>query len=81
MVRWISPLSASAITSWARPRGFVKNVRGAIQVAGADVEIDILGGDRINFKRGFRWTLTRKAHFHGMVGGEEKTACCGLLGA
>ena len=51
----------------------VKNVRGAIQVAKkADVEIDILGGDRINFKRGFRWTLTRKAHFHGMVGGEEK---------
>ena len=51
----------------------VKNVRGAIEVAKkAGVEIDILGGDRINFRRGFRWTLTRKAHFHGMVGGEEK---------
>lgn len=51
----------------------VKNVRGAIQVAKkAGVEIDVLGGSRINFKRGFRWTLTRKAHFHGMVGGEEK---------
>ena len=57
----------------------VKNVRGAIKVAKlAGVELDVLGGDRINFKRGFRWTLSRKIHFHGMVGGTQKT---GLLNA
>lgn len=51
----------------------VKNVQGAINIAKkANIKIDILGGDRINFKRGFRWTLTRKASFHGMVGGEVK---------
>ena len=57
----------------------VKNVRGAIKVAKlADVELDVLGGDRIQFKRGFRWTLSRKVHFHGMVGGVQK---CRLLNA
>ena len=57
----------------------VKNVRGAIKVAKmAGVELDVLGGNRINFKRGFRWTLSRKIHFHGMVGGTQKT---GLLNA
>ncbi|RQO81662.1 glycosyltransferase [Acidovorax sp. FJL06] len=57
----------------------VKNVRGAIKVAQlAGVELDVLGGNRINFKRGFRWTLSRKIHFHGMVGGTQKT---GLLNA
>lgn len=51
----------------------VKNVAGAIRVARlAGVELDVLGGTRINFRRGFRWTLSRKMHFHGMVGGEEK---------
>lgn len=53
----------------------VKNVQGAIDIAKkSNIKIDILGGDRINFKRGFRWTLTRKANFHGMVGGEEKNS-------
>ena len=52
----------------------VKNVAGAIQVAKrAGVELDVLGGDRLNIKRGFRWTLSRKIHFHGMVGGTQKT--------
>ena len=56
----------------------VKNVRGAIRVAKkAGVELDVLGGNRLNFRRGFRWTLSRRIHFHGMVGGSEKT---GLLG-
>lgn len=51
----------------------VKNVRGAIKVAKmAGVELDVLGGNRINFKRGFRWTLSRK--IHGMVGGTQKTS-------
>ena len=57
----------------------VKNVSGAIRVAKkAGVELDVLGGNRINFRRGFRWTLSRSIHFHGMVGGSEKT---GLLNA
>ena len=52
-----------------------KNVKGAIQVAEkAGVDIDILGGDRFNFRRGFRLTFTRRAHFHGMVGGAQKFA-------
>lgn len=52
----------------------VKNVSGAIRVAQlAGVELDVLGGDRINFRRGFRWTLSRRIHFFGMVGGAQKT--------
>ena len=51
----------------------VKNVRGAIAVARkAGVELDVLGGERFQFKRGFRFTFSRKVHFHGMVGGEQK---------
>ncbi|MCW8176998.1 glycosyltransferase [Verminephrobacter aporrectodeae] len=52
----------------------VKNVRGAIRVARfAGVDLDVLGGTRISFCRGFRWTLSRSVHFHGMVGGARKT--------
>jgi glycosyltransferase involved in cell wall biosynthesis len=62
----------------------VKNVAGAIEVAKrAGIELNVLGGDRLNVKRGFRWTLSRKIHFHGMVGGLQKTqllnASCGLI--
>ncbi|MEC7121149.1 MAG: glycosyltransferase [Pseudomonadota bacterium] len=68
---------------WSRPRDYyhflgkaawrVKNVKGAIQVAKkANVELHVLGGDRFNIKRGFRWTLSRSITFHGMVGGEQK---------
>ncbi len=57
----------------------VKNVSGAIRVAKlSGVELDVLGGDRINFRRGFRWTLSRSIHFFGMVGGAQKN---GLLNA
>ncbi len=57
----------------------VKNVQGAIDVAkAAGVELTVLGGTRINFKRGFRWTLSRRVHFAGMVGGQRKLD---LLGA
>ncbi len=52
-----------------------KNVAGAIQVAKqAGVDIEILGGERFNFRRGFRLTFSRRAHFHGMVGGAQKFA-------
>jgi glycosyltransferase involved in cell wall biosynthesis len=51
----------------------VKNVKGAIEIARRNkTEIKILGGSRINFKMGFRITLSKWATFYGMVGGEEK---------
>ncbi|MCW5232180.1 glycosyltransferase family 4 protein [Verminephrobacter eiseniae] len=51
----------------------VKNLRGAIRVAHlAGVELEVLGGKRLNFHRGLRWTLSRRVHFHGMVGGPRK---------
>lgn len=52
----------------------VKNVKGAIKTV-AETESDkiaILGGDRLNFKMGFRFTLSRRAKFYSMVGGEKK---------
>lgn len=51
----------------------VKNVQGAIDIAStANVPLEVLGGNRINLKRGFRLTLSRRVKFHGMVGGEKK---------
>lgn len=51
----------------------VKNVQGAIDIArDAAVPLAVLGGDRLNLKRGFRFTWSRKVSFHGMVGGSEK---------
>jgi len=51
----------------------VKNVTGAIDVAlAADVKLAVLGGSRLNIKRGFRFTWSRHIDFYGMVGGTEK---------
>ncbi len=51
----------------------VKNVQGAIDVARqAGRTLKVLGGDRLNFRRGFRFTLSPSIHFYGMVGGEQK---------
>jgi glycosyltransferase involved in cell wall biosynthesis len=51
----------------------VKNLPGAIQVARDAGEIlAVLGGYRLNLKRGFRLTLSPKVKFFGMVGGQEK---------
>jgi len=51
----------------------VKNVQGAIDVARqAGCTLKVLGGDRLNFRRGFRFTLSPSIHFYGMVGGEQK---------
>lgn len=53
----------------------VKNVQGAIDVAGdAGVELMVLGGTRLNLKRGFRFTWSRRVQFAGMVGGAQKLA-------
>ncbi len=51
----------------------VKNVAGAIDVAlKAGRDMSVLGGDRLNIKRGFRYTFSRRITFHGMVGGDTK---------
>jgi glycosyltransferase involved in cell wall biosynthesis len=51
----------------------VKNVQGAIDVAGdAGVDLMVLGGTRLNIKRGFRFTWSRRVSFAGMVGGQVK---------
>lgn len=52
----------------------VKNVKGAINIIKKTKKerIKILGGNRINFKMGFRCTLTFRASFYGMVGGTKK---------
>jgi glycosyltransferase involved in cell wall biosynthesis len=50
-----------------------KNVRGAIDIArAAHVRLEVLGGTRLNFKRGFRFTPWPGIGFNGMVGGERK---------
>ena len=52
----------------------VKNVRGAIrivrQVPGG--QLHVLGGTRLNFKMGFRFTPSPRIHFHGMVDNNAK---------
>jgi glycosyltransferase involved in cell wall biosynthesis len=56
----------------------IKNVRGAIEVAKAAKEtLFVLGGTRLNFKMGFRFTLNPNVKFKGMVGGEEKNNLIG----
>jgi glycosyltransferase involved in cell wall biosynthesis len=53
----------------------VKNVAGAIDVAlTAKVRLAVLGGNRLNIKRGFRFTWSKNIRFHGMVGGNEKNS-------
>jgi len=52
----------------------VKNVAGAINVIKAtkNEELMVLGGHRLNLKMGFRFTLSSRIQFYGMVGGGEK---------
>ncbi|WP_430817012.1 glycosyltransferase [Carboxylicivirga sp. RSCT41] len=52
----------------------VKNVKGAINIIKStkSEQLKVLGGTRLNFKMGFRFTTSRRVSFHGMVGGEEK---------
>jgi hypothetical protein len=51
----------------------VKNLKGAMSVCSqAGENLAVLGGNRINFKMGFRLTINPKVKFYGMVGGQEK---------
>jgi glycosyltransferase involved in cell wall biosynthesis len=60
-----------ANASWS-----VKNVKGAINIIKktSDEKLYVLGGHRLNFNMGFRFTTTPRARFCGMVGGERKDA-------
>ncbi len=68
---------------WSRPREYAhflgkaawrrKNVKGAIDVARlAGLQLVVIGGTRLNFNMGFRFTLDPSVRFEGMVGGERK---------
>jgi len=52
----------------------VKNIQGAIDTIKKTKKerLKVLGGHRLNFKMGFRFTLSSRVSFHGMVGGKEK---------
>lgn len=52
----------------------VKNVKGAIDIVKASKKekLKVLGGYRFNVNMGFRMTITTKASFSGMVGGQKK---------
>ncbi|MBK3519494.1 glycosyltransferase [Carboxylicivirga marina] len=52
----------------------VKNVKGAIDTIKKtkSERLKVLGGNRLNFKMGFRFTLSPRVSFYGMVGGEKK---------
>lgn len=52
----------------------LKNVKGAIKVISLtkSEKLKVLGGTRINFRMGFRFTLSLRVSFEGMVGGEKK---------
>lgn len=52
----------------------IKNVKGAIEVIKKleHEKLYVLGGNRLNIKMGFRFTLSPRIRFKGMVGGEKK---------
>lgn len=51
----------------------VKNVQGAIEVATkSHQKIKIIGGSRLNFRMGFRFTWNLNTAFVGTIGGKEK---------
>ncbi len=51
----------------------VKNVKGAIELARQSKNrLEVMGGNRLNIKMGFRFTPYPSVRFHGMVGETEK---------
>lgn len=56
-----------------------KNVRGAIDLATrVDARLHVIGGTRVNFRRGLRITLSPSVRFHGVLSGPGRNT---LLGA
>ena len=54
----------------------IKNIKGAIGIIqkSRGERLKVLGGNRLNFKMGFRFTLDPRISFEGMVGGEVKNS-------
>lgn len=52
----------------------VKNVKGAINIIKKtkNERLYVLGGNRLNLSMGFRFTLSPRVHFCGMIGGKQK---------
>ncbi|MBK9108936.1 MAG: glycosyltransferase [Saprospiraceae bacterium] len=51
----------------------VKNVKGAISISqSAKTRLKVIGGYRMNFNMGFRFTISPSIQFYGMLGGNEK---------
>lgn len=51
----------------------VKNLKGAIEITRkSHQKLHVVGGHRLNFKMGFRFTPDLHVRFHGMLGGEKK---------
>ncbi len=52
----------------------IKNVRGAIKIIQKTnkEKLKVLGGNRLNINMGFRFTISPRISFCGMVGGEKK---------
>jgi glycosyltransferase involved in cell wall biosynthesis len=51
----------------------VKNVKGAIHMARkSGYRLEIIGGNRLNLKMGFRFTFDPNTRFNGMQGGKKK---------
>lgn len=53
----------------------LKNVKGAIKtiLKTPHEKLDVIGGTRLNFKMGFRFTLSPRIHFHGQCDNDEKS--------
>ncbi len=50
-----------------------KNVRGAIEIAGqAGARLHVIGGSRVNFRKGLRITLSPHVRFHGVLGADGR---------
>lgn len=50
-----------------------KNIRGAIDMATRlGVRLHVIGGNRVNFRRGLRITLSPNVRFHGILSGEGR---------
>lgn len=55
-----------------------KNVRGAIDLATrVDARLHVIGGTRVNFRKGLRITLSPSVRFHGVLSGPGRNAILG----
>lgn len=71
----LSPRDGSRYHFLGKADWKVKNLSGAIGVAKAlpsGAVLDVLGGRRLSWHMGLRFTLSRRIAFHGMVAGRRK---------